>query len=192
MIHIAVFASGSGTNAENFMNRFRESNIAEVSLVLCNKPDAYVLKRAENFDVPSCVITPAQLLDENHISPLLESCHIDIIILAGFLLRIPPYLLEKYEGKVLNIHPALLPKYGGKGMHGMHVHQAVIGAGEKESGITVHLCDEQYDHGRILFQSKCTVDVNDTPESLAAKIHELEREYPRVAEDYIKSVFSLE
>lgn len=168
------------------MSRFADSKIARVALLLSNKEEAYALKRAEKFSVPTAIIgTPAFSTDRNAISDLLDRYRIDLIVLAGFLLKIPPYMLEKYPRRILNIHPALLPKYGGKGMYGSHVHEAVIAAGEKESGITIHLCDEILDHGEHLYQAKCTVEPGETPESLAAKIHQLEKAYPEVIERYI-------
>lgn len=204
MMNIAVFASGSGTNAENMMTRFRSSDTARVALVLSDHTDAFVLTRAARFGVPAATFSAKEFRQDiwsgtgtvsglftsgeaipKTLSGLLERFDIHIIVLAGFLLKVPPYLLDRYPRRVLNIHPALLPAYGGKGMHGMHVHEAVITAGEKESGITIHLCDEQYDHGTILHQSRCTITPEDTPESLAAKIHLLERVYPLIVEKYI-------
>jgi len=204
MTNIAIFASGNGTNAENIMNRFRNSDVARVSLVLSDRPDAYVLERAARFEVPTAIFSAREFREDvwpgngtvssafsprnpmsGTISGLLRHYGIGVIALAGFLQKVPPYLLEEYPHRILNIHPALLPAYGGKGMYGMHVHEAVIAAGEKESGITIHLCDEQYDHGDILYQSRCSIIPEDTPESLAAKIHELERAYPEVLEKFI-------
>lgn len=193
MINIAVFASGSGTNAENLIKHFQNSDIARVVLVLSDKKDAYVLTRAKNLNIPSATFTYKELKDNSitvcgkpySFLSLLQEYNISLILLAGFLLKIPDYLLEQYPKRIINIHPALLPKYGGKGMFGEHVHQAVIAAHEKESGITIHLVDNQYDHGAPLFQTKCTISEHDTPEALAAKIHELERNYPAVVEKYI-------
>jgi len=204
MTNIAIFASGNGTNAENIMTRFRDSGPARVSLILSDRTDARVLERAARFGVPTATFSAWDLRENvwpgtgtvssafalpqqmpRTISGLLRHYGIGVIALAGFLLKVPPYLLEEYPGRILNIHPALLPAYGGKGMYGMHVHEAVIAAGEKESGITIHLCDEQYDHGAILYQARCGITPDDTPESLAAKIHELERTYPEVIEKFI-------
>jgi len=207
MTNIAIFASGNGTNAENIMNRFMNSDVARVSLVLSDRSDAYVLERAARFGVPTAVFHAREFKEDiwpgsgtvssafplrnqmpGTISGLLRHYGIGVIALAGFLLKVPPYLLEECPHRILNIHPALLPAYGGKGMYGMHVHEAVISAGEKESGITIHICDEQYDHGTILYQSRCGITPEDTPESLAAKIHSLEKAYPEVIEQFIRSL----
>ncbi len=188
MMNLAVFASGNGTNAENIITYFTHSQYAAVKVVICNKPDAYVLERARTKGVPSVVLPKEELTAENP-AALLETLHqyeIDYIILAGYLLKIPDVLTTRYNGKILNIHPALLPKYGGKGMYGMHVHRAVIQAQEKESGITIHLVDAVYDNGTILFQATCPVLPADTPEELAAKIQQLEQMYyPATIEKYI-------
>ncbi|MEA5005547.1 MAG: phosphoribosylglycinamide formyltransferase [Rikenellaceae bacterium] len=185
-IKIAIFASGSGTNAENIIKYFRNNSLCEVSLLLCNKKDAYVIERAKQFNVSSIIFTKSQFEESSFIDDLLSEKGIEYIILAGFLLKIPERLLNKYPKKIINIHPALLPKYGGKGMHGMHVHEAVIAAGEKESGITVHIIDADYDKGETIFQAKCTIEKEDTPEMLASKIHELEQRYfPEAIENYI-------
>lgn len=194
MIKIAVFASGSGTNAENLIRHFQNSDIARVVLVLSDKSDAYVLQRAAYLNVPSVTFSYKNLKNnellvnqqEYSFTSLLDGYGVGLILLAGFLLKIPEYLLEQYPDRIINIHPALLPKYGGKGMYGGHVHQAVIAAGEKESGITIHLIDGQYDRGTTLFQVKCDVLPSDTPETLAGKIHELEKNYPGVVENYIR------
>lgn len=185
-IKIAIFASGSGTNAENIIKYFGNKSLCEVSLVLCNKKDAYVTERARQLNVPSVIFTKSQLEESSCIDELLSEKGVQYIILAGFLLKIPERLLNKYHKRIINIHPALLPKYGGKGMHGMHVHEAVITAGERESGITVHIIDADYDKGETIFQAKCSIDTGDTPEILAAKIHELEQRYfPEAIENYI-------
>jgi len=190
MKNIAVFASGSGSNAENLMRYFNVSHPEKqirIGLVVANRPDAYVLERAGRMNV-SCFITDHDAF-YNHPSSLLQALsdyRIDYIVLAGFLWLIPPYIVEAYPNRVVNIHPALLPAYGGKGMYGIHVHRAVIAHGEKESGITIHVVDEQYDHGSVLFQVRCRVDVGETPDSLAQKIHLLEQEYlPKTVDDWI-------
>ena len=186
LIKLAIFASGSGTNAENIINYFTGSTQCKIELVLCNKNNAYVLERAKNLGVESLVFSASQLNDSEMIDEQLHKREIDFLILAGFLLKVPDRLLEKYPSKIINIHPALLPSYGGKGMYGMNVHRAVIAAGEKESGITIHLVDEHYDNGKILFQAKCNISPEDTPEDLASKIHLLEQaHFPRVIEEYI-------
>lgn len=190
MFSIAVFASGSGSNAENLVSHFKDSTVGRISLILSNKKDAYVLQRAKRLGVPYSTFTYKEFQDPQTILSILEKYRIDFILLAGFLLKVPEYLLTKYPNRILNIHPALLPKYGGKGMYGEHVHQAVIAAKEKQSGITIHVIDENYDCGKTVYQSICTISDDETPESLAAKIHELERAYPQVAEDYIEKEFS--
>ena len=189
MDNIAIFASGSGSNAENIIRYFNGGNTATVKLVICNKENAKVLERAEELNVPSVVISKEELVSENpqKLLALLEEYHINIIVLAGYLLKIPQILTTKYKGRIMNIHPALLPKFGGKGMYGMNVHKAVIEAGENESGITIHLVDAVYDNGKILFQASCPVIPTDTPESLADKIHALEKEhFPAVIEKWLK------
>jgi phosphoribosylglycinamide formyltransferase-1 len=192
LIKIAIFASGSGTNAENIINYFKESKLVKVGLVLSNKNNAYVLERASKLNVNYSVFSANELVTTSIIDEILQQQNIDIIVLAGFLLKIPKRLLEKYPSKIINIHPALLPNYGGKGMYGMNVHNAVIEAGEKESGITIHLVDEIYDNGKILFQAKCPISQTDTPDDLAAKIHSLEQlHFPRVIEEYITNTLPL-
>jgi len=190
MTRIAVFASGNGTNAENLI---RNMTCGKVVLLLCNKPQAYVLERARLLDVQTRVFSREELENpdhENSLSSTLKAHKIDFIILAGFLWKIPGHLIRMWPEKILNIHPALLPKYGGPGMYGDRVHKAVIQNGEKESGITIHVVDPLYDHGRIIFQATCPVDPSDTPETLAAKIHHLEHlHFPKAADDYISQIF---
>ena len=186
MKRIAIFASGSGSNAENLINFFKESEIGDVALVLSNKKDAKVLSRAQKHGVPTVVFTPAELKEGKVLERLLRS-KIDFIVLAGFLLKIPEEMIEKYPDAIVNIHPALLPKYGGKGMYGMHVHDAVVQAGEEESGITIHYVNENYDQGDIIFQARCEVFPDDTPEDVAEKVHALEYKYfPQVVEDILR------
>ncbi len=188
MDNIAVFASGSGSNAENIIRHFNGGNTAAVKLVVCNKENARVLERAANLGIPSVVMPREELTCENpqKLLALLNGKDIDLIVLAGYLLKIPEALTTRFKERIINIHPALLPKFGGKGMYGMNVHRAVIEAGEAESGITIHLVDAVYDNGKILFQATCPVLPTDTPESLAAKIHALEKEhFPAVVEKYI-------
>ncbi len=186
---IAIFASGAGSNAEQIittsppaplqMERGEAKNEANeapytVALVVCNKPGAGVLAIAEKAGIPSLLIEKERFFNGDNYLPQLQKHKIDFIVLAGFLWKIPLPVIHAYPKKIINIHPALLPKYGGKGMYGNKVHEAVIAAGENESGITVHYVDELYDHGEIIFQAKCAVDQNDTPETLAQKIHVLE------------------
>ena len=183
--NLAIFASGSGTNAENIIKYFDSHASIHVKQVLSNKENAGVHLRAERLGVPSSTFSREEYEDSSFLSSLVD---IDYIVLAGFLWLIPQYLVKAFPGKIINIHPALLPNFGGKGMYGNHVHQAVIDAGETTSGITIHLVNEEYDKGEILFQASCSVEKADTAESLAAKIHALEYEhFPRVIEEYIVS-----
>ncbi len=179
MKNIAIFASGSGSNAEEIMNFF-ESNpkYGKVTTIICNKPEAYVLQRATNHSVPSKIFS-AKDFRENSASILsfLEESGIDFIVLAGFMLLMPSDIVAAYSDRIVNIHPALLPKYGGKGMYGDNVHRAVIEAGERESGITIHFVNEHYDEGAIIFQASCEVTPEDSAESLAQKIHALEHKH---------------
>ena len=179
--NIAIFASGSGTNAENIIRHIQGNKDVNVALVVSNKPDAYVLVRAANLHVPSLTLTREEFARGEELARLMKERGIDFIVLAGFLLRVPEALIEAYPGRIVNIHPALLPKYGGKGMYGDRVHRAVVEAGERESGITIHLIDEQYDRGTTVFQAKCPVLPGDTPDDVARKVHALEyAHYPEV------------
>lgn len=179
--NIAIFASGSGTNAENIIRHFQGNKDVNVALVVSNKSDAYVLVRAANLHVPSLTLTREEFARGKELARLMKERGIDFIVLAGFLLRVPEALIEAYPGRIVNIHPALLPKYGGKGMYGDRVHRAVVEAGERESGITIHLIDEQYDRGTTVFQAKCPVLPGDTPDDVARKVHALEyAHYPEV------------
>ncbi len=192
MVKVAVFASGSGTNAEELIKYFKNTECIEVSVIVSDNLDAFVLQRAKKFNIPSLYI-PGRMLDSADIfSAMLSSFEVDFIILAGWLKLIPAGLIKDYEDKIVNIHPALLPKYGGKGMYGNHVHKAVIAAGEQTSGITVHYVNERYDEGNIIAQIHCAVSENDTPESLAEKIHKIEHAYyPTICETVIKDKFQL-
>lgn len=186
---IAIFASGSGTNAENLTKSFLKAENLEIAVILTNKKDAYVIERAKKLGVPFEVFSKADLVEENgqRVLNLLKKYQTDFIILAGFLLKVPETLIEKYRDKIINIHPSLLPKYGGKGMYGKHVHEAVIAANETISGITIHLVDEEYDKGKVLFQATCEVSSNDSASDLAKKIHQLEYEFfPKTVADYIQ------
>ena len=186
MRNIAIFASGSGTNAENIIKYFSTKNTARVSLVLSNKPQALVLKRAEALEVPAVFFDRNDFYQSGTVSAYLESYKIDFIVLAGFLWLVPRDILQKYRGRIVNIHPALLPGYGGKGMYGDAVHRAVISDRQPESGITIHYVNENYDEGDIIFQARCVVDPGETPASLASKVHALEyRHFPPVIEDLV-------
>jgi len=186
MKNIAIFASGSGTNAENLIRFFRTSPSGRVKLVLTNKPEAYVINRAQSYDIEAFVFNREQLNRTGAVLAILEEKGIDFIVLAGFLWLVPDIILQKFEGKIVNIHPALLPKFGGKGMYGKHVHEAVIASGETVSGISIHHVNQKYDEGNIIFQATCEVKKDDTPESLAKRIHTLEYEhYPKVVEEVL-------
>lgn len=188
-IKLAVFASGAGSNAEKIIEHFNNNpaqNIA-VALVVCNKPGAGVLDIAAKNNIPTLLIEKERFFRGDAYISELSHYGIDFVVLAGFLWKIPAALVTAYNNKILNIHPALLPKYGGKGMYGNFVHEAVIAAGDTESGITIHVVDEQYDHGKHIFQAICPVLPGDTPATLAARIHTLEHaNYPRVVEEFVK------
>ena len=186
MSNIAIFASGSGTNAENIINYFSNRKTAKVAVVLSNNPEAYVIKRSEKLKVPAIIFDRHDFYQTENVLGILEDYDINYIVLAGFLWLVPGNILQKYRNRIINIHPALLPDFGGKGMYGERVHRAVIKSGVRESGITIHHVDEVYDNGRVIFQARCPVSDNDTPETLAAKIHELEyRYYPEIIEKII-------
>jgi phosphoribosylglycinamide formyltransferase-1 len=186
MRNIAIFASGSGTNAENIIAYFSTRNTAKVALVLSNKRDSFVLERAAKHNIRSVFFDRKEFYVTGKVLRYLLLYKIDFIVLAGFLWRVPDNILEPYKDRIINIHPALLPGYGGKGMYGEYVHRAVIESHEKESGISIHFVNETYDQGAIIFQMKCKVDPSDTPETLAQKIHALEyQHYPKVIEDIV-------
>jgi phosphoribosylglycinamide formyltransferase 1 len=174
MKRIAIFASGSGTNAQRIIEYFNEHPVARVEIILSNNPGAYVLERARNAGIPSVCFSRKDFYESGYILDLLTVQGVSFIVLAGFLWLVPRNILDAWSGRIINIHPALLPKYGGKGMYGMKVHQAVIANGDKESGITIHRVNELFDEGEILFQARCPVEPGDTPETLAAKVHQLE------------------
>ncbi len=183
MRNIAIFASGSGTNAQKLMEYFSTNKTANVKIVLSNKADAYVIERAKKFSVPTLVFDREDLYNSGKVIRVLHENDIHFIVLAGFLWLIPGEILNHYPGRIVNIHPALLPDYGGKGMYGDRVHKAVLDNNEKESGISIHYVNERYDEGDIIFQAKCEVKPDDTPESLAERIHKLEHKYyPQVVE----------
>ncbi len=187
MKRIAVFASGSGSNAENLIRYFLDGTKgASVVLVVCNRPDAGVIGRAEALGVDIAVMPRADINDPSKMLPLLESHGVDAIVLAGFLLMVPAFIIERYPGRIINIHPSLLPKFGGKGMYGAHVHRAVVEAGETRTGITIHLVSEQYDEGAVMFQASTEVKPGDTPEDVERKVRQLEMEhFPRAVRDII-------
>jgi len=191
MINLAVFASGSGTNAENLVRYFDRHPEIKVALILSNRPDAFVLQRAKQLNIPAFCFNKDDFQHNDKLLHLLADYRIDGLVLAGFLWLIPEQLLKAFPQRIINIHPALLPRHGGKGMYGRHVHEAVVAKGEKESGITIHLVDAEYDRGKILFQAHCPVLPDDTPEAVATKVHELEyRHFPieveRWANNYLR------
>ncbi len=187
MKRIVIFASGSGTNAENLIKFFHNSDNASVIQVLTNNPHAKVLDRAKKLKVSALSFNKIAFSETEDVLNILKSSNPDLIILAGFLWKFPESILNVFPDKVINVHPALLPKYGGKGMYGMHVHKAVVDNNESETGITIHYVNEHYDEGAIIFQAKCKVNNNDSAADVAAKIHELEMEYfPKVVNDLLK------
>ena len=187
MKNIAIFASGNGTNAERIIKYFENSTIARVAIVVTNNPKAGVINRANALNVDVQVINRNVFYDSQSIINTLAKYKVDLIVLAGFLWLVPKYLIDKYENRIINIHPALLPKYGGKGMYGMKVHEAVIANKEEKSGITIHKVNDKYDDGQIIFQEKVKIEINETPETLAGKIHILEyKHFPKVIEDLLK------
>jgi phosphoribosylglycinamide formyltransferase 1 len=185
---IAIFASGSGTNAEEIFKYFKTNPSIEVVGLLSNNPEAYALQRAKNYGVATFTFTRSQFRETTEVVDWLKERKVTHIVLAGFMWLIPHYLIQAFPDKIVNIHPALLPKFGGKGMYGMHVHEAVKTAGETETGITIHLVNEQYDEGRVLFQATCEIFQSDTANDIAAKVHTLEyRHYPPVIERWVMS-----
>jgi phosphoribosylglycinamide formyltransferase-1 len=189
MKRIAIFASGSGSNAQKIIEHFSGNEGIEVSLVLSNNEKAYVIERASMLGVPSYVFNRELFYDTDQVHDILKKIGIDFIVLAGFLWLIPLNILRSWPNRIVNIHPALLPKFGGKGMYGDRVHKAVIEAGEKETGITIHYVNEKYDEGKVIFQEKFTILPGDTPETIAERIHVLEHlHFPRVVEELISSI----
>ena len=186
---IAIFASGSGSNAQKIMEHFRHHPNGEVVLVLCNNPDAFVLQRADNFEIPTHVFCRSDLYESEEVLTVLKRLQVDLIVLAGFLWLIPPALLKQYPNKILNIHPSLLPKYGGKGMYGDRVHQAVLDAGDEEGGITIHFVNDHFDEGEIIHQARFKVEEGDTLEMIKFKGQQLEHQhFPRVIEGLLKKL----
>lgn len=186
---IAIFASGSGSNAQKIMEHFKRSTEAEVALILTNNPESYVLQRADSFEIPSHVFDRNEFYQTDEVLDLLKNLDIDLIVLAGFLWLIPQNLLKEYPGRMINIHPALLPKHGGKGMYGDRVHKAVMEAGDTEGGITIHYVNENYDEGEFIYQAKYRIDKDDNIEMVKFKGQQLEHlHYPRVVETLIKKI----
>ena len=188
---IAIFASGSGSNAQKIMEQFKRSNDIEVVLILTNNPDSFVLQRADNFEVPSHIFDRKEFYGSDKTVTLIKNLNVDLIVLAGFLWLIPQNLLKAFPNKIINIHPALLPKFGGKGMYGLKVHEAVIAAGESESGITIHYVDEKYDHGKIILQVAFRIEKGDDLKMLKFKVQQLEHHhFPKVIESLLKKMKS--
>lgn len=188
MVRIAILASGSGTNAENIVTYFKNNDRIEVATIISNKQDAYVLERAKRLGVDSMFFSKNDFENTSKVVQYLIEKKIDFVVLAGFLIRIPQNIINLYPQNIINIHPALLPKYGGKGMYGDNVHKAVVAAGEKESGITIHYVNEHYDEGAIIFQAKCEVNSGDSYEDVATKVHALEYEhFPKVIEELLEN-----
>ena len=188
MKKIAIFASGAGTNAENIAQYFSKNDKIKVALIVSNNPKAGVLERAARLGIPSRTFPKADFTSGEPVAELLQTYEIDFIVLAGFLCMVSDVLLHAFPNRIVNIHPALLPKFGGKGMYGMHVHEAVVAAGETETGITIHYINERYDEGTVIFQASCPVLPTDTPEEVAANVHKLEYEYyPKVVEQLLNA-----
>ena len=188
MNKIAIFASGSGTNAENLIRAFKENKKIEISVIFSNNKNAFVIQRAINHGIKYHIFSRPDFYQSQKILELLRQDDITYIVLAGFLWLIPEYLIDAYPNKIINIHPALLPKYGGKGMFGMNVHETVVRNKETETGISIHYVNKEYDKGSIIFQSKCPVLSTDTPEDIANKVHELEyMHFPRIIEQILSA-----
>lgn len=192
MIELAVFVSGGGTNCENIIRYFSGSDRVHVALVVANKPGIPALEKAERLGVPTRVLPKAELNREEVLLPLMREYSIDFIVLAGFLLVIPDFLIREYDHRMINLHPALLPKFGGMGMYGHHVHEAVKASGEAETGMTVHWVSGMVDGGEIIAQFRTPISPDDTPDDIAAKEHVLEMEhFPQVIEKVLATVFPL-
>jgi len=186
IVHLAIFASGTGTNAQKVIDYFRTHPTIKVSLIVSNKPGSAVINIASREKIPSMILEKEKFFRGNAYVDELKACQIDFIVLAGFLWKVPTALVTAWHKRIINIHPALLPRFGGKGLYGHHVHEAVIKSGEKESGITIHYVDEIYDHGDPIFQEKVIIEPGDTPDSLAKKIQVLEHlHFPRIIEKVI-------
>ncbi|WP_159466906.1 phosphoribosylglycinamide formyltransferase [Dyadobacter sp. 3J3] len=189
MKRIAIFASGSGSNAEKICEYFEGRADVQINLILTNNPQAGVIQRARKFQIPVVVFDRKTFYETERVLEILKNNQIDLIVLAGFMMLIPASLLETYSEKMVNIHPALLPKYGGKGMYGHFVHEAVVANAEKESGITIHFVNENYDEGNIIFQASCEVTETDTPDNVAKKVQVLEHEhFPRVIDEVVSKL----
>jgi phosphoribosylglycinamide formyltransferase 1 len=183
--NIVIFASGGGSNAEKIIQYFQSHSHIKVQAIVCNNAQAGIVEKAKKYHIPTEIINRQQLNDQGYFNAVLDKYETNYIILAGFLLLIPHYLIQSFPNKIINIHPSLLPKYGGKGMYGMYIHNAVVAAGEKESGLTIHLVNEEYDKGEVLFQTKLAIELK-TPEELASAVLELEHKFfSKIIEEYI-------
>lgn len=188
MTRLSILGSGNGTNAQQITEYFAGRADVEVACIIYNVKDAYIAQRAKNLGIEARYFSRKDFYESTAVLDYLQEKQTDWVILAGFLWLVPQNILDAYPNHIINIHPALLPNYGGKGMYGHHVHEAVVANHERESGITIHIVDQHYDRGTTLFQARCTVDPDETPDSLAAKIHLLEKEhFPRVIDETIKS-----
>jgi phosphoribosylglycinamide formyltransferase-1 len=183
---VAIFASGSGSNAQKIIEYFSGRKDIEIALVLTNNAKAKIVERADNLNIPCVIFNKIDFFESDSVIKKLQECKINFIVLAGFLWLVPLNLIKAFPNKIINIHPALLPKYGGKGMYGNHIHKAIVENKETETGISIHEVNEHFDEGKIIFQAKCIIDSNDTPEMVAEKVHELEHEhYPKIIEKYL-------
>ena len=188
MKKIVLFASGSGSNVENIVKYFKENTKVEISKVYTNNPNAYVIERCKNLDLPCQIFGRKEFREDLSVLTDIQAIQPDLIVLAGFLWLVPSAYVDAFPDKIINIHPALLPKYGGKGMFGQHVHEAVVANNEQESGITIHYVNEKYDDGNIIRQEKCILEANDTADDVASKVHALEYKYfPIAIEEILKA-----
>lgn len=189
MWNVTIFASGSGSNAENIFNYFKDSKLVRIGLVITDNPKAFVIERCRRHSVPCLVLSKRLIDDADFMLGVLRDFRTNFVVLAGYIKLVPDYIVTAFDQRIVNIHPSLLPKHGGKGMYGSRVHQSVLDSGDKESGITIHFIDNDYDRGSVIFQSKCPVLPDDTADSLAQRVHALEYEhYPRIIEDTIIKV----
>ena len=187
---LAIFASGSGSNAENICNYFSESSDIKVVLICTNREDALIVKRANKLNIPVYIFSKSELNNFVDLHKKLQNIEVDVIILAGFLLKLPTIMVDNYPNRIINIHPSLLPKYGGKGMYGSNIHKAVIKNKDTESGISIHFVNQNYDEGKIILQEKCSISANESVETLKHKIHKLEHNYfPVAIEKTIKKLY---
>ncbi|MBP5502321.1 MAG: phosphoribosylglycinamide formyltransferase [Bacteroidales bacterium] len=189
MWNVTIFASGSGTNAENIFNYFKDSKLVRIGLLITDNPKAFVIERCRRHSVPCLVLSKRLIDDTDFMLGVLRDFRTNFVVLAGYIKLVPDYIVTAFDQRIVNIHPSLLPKHGGKGMYGNRVHQSVLDSGDKESGITIHFIDNDYDRGSVIFQAKCPVLPDDTADTLAQRVHALEYEhYPKVIEDTIIKV----